>query len=84
MLSRPGSGRQNEQVTDESAPPDDPPEQPTSTPEGPDRRPPGKPGASRTEKATALEVARLFGLPPRLLVSPTRPPDDGKDDEEPA
>jgi hypothetical protein len=69
-------------VNDEHSAPDGQSQETTSTTEQPARRAPGKPGASRTEKATALEVARLFGLPPRLLVSPTRPPDGGKDDEQ--
>jgi hypothetical protein len=46
---------------------DDEPKQPPAT-----RRVPGGPSA-RTEKALGLEVARLFGLSPRLLMAPSPP-----------
>ena len=39
-------------------------------PERPNRPPPLKPGSSDTDRATVLELARLFGVSPRLLVNP--------------
>jgi hypothetical protein len=65
---------------------DDQPEQPekdaqpeeqasAAIPERADRPSPAKPGSSDTDKATVLEVARLFGVSPRLLVNPPPPAD---------
>jgi hypothetical protein len=47
---------------------------------------PRKPGTRDTEKAIGLEVARLFGLNPRLLVNRPTPPaaPSPKDDEDDA
>jgi hypothetical protein len=59
-------------------------------PERANRPAPAKPGSSDTDKATVLELARLFGVSPRLLVNPgpaAEPPPppratEGEDDGE--
>jgi len=45
-----------------------------SEPDGEPEKLPRRP--DRTEKALGLEVAKLFGLSPRLLVAPPSPPAD--------
>jgi len=44
---------------------------------------PRKPGSRDTERALGLEVARLFGMNPRLLANrPARPADPSPNDDE--
>lgn len=47
----------------------------------PRRVPPRKPGGDK-EKALTLEVARLFGMTPRLLVEPPSPPEPRPEPDE--
>jgi len=62
-------------------PPEEPPEEPAESAPRPARRPaPRKPG-SNTEKALTLEVARLFGISPRVLVKRDAPPQAPDPDE---
>jgi hypothetical protein len=72
-------------MTDEKAPePDGRAEEAAPTPATPQRarraapRPPG----GDTEKALGLEVARLFGLSPRLLMAPRPAPADAASEED--
>ena len=44
------------------------------------KRPAPKASERNTEKALGLEVARLFGLNPRLLVAPASPPASATDE----
>ena len=62
---------EDEELEPEREPQDDPP-----TVVDPVRRSVLKGPGGDTEKALGLEVARLFGLPPRLLVAKPAPPKD--------
>ena len=62
---------EDEELEPEREPQDDPP-----TVVDPVRRSVLKGPGGDTEKALGLEVARLFGLPPRLLVAKPEPPKD--------
>jgi hypothetical protein len=46
------------------------------------RSAPGGPGA-RTEKALSLELARLFGLSPRLMAAPSAPATEPEAEQNP-
>jgi hypothetical protein len=69
-------------MADEDPEPDVPPEDhPAPVTVDPVGRPvPRRPGRDN-EKALGLEVARLFGVSPRLLVAPASPPADPDDQE---
>jgi hypothetical protein len=70
---------------DEELEPEEKPQDDQPTVADPVRRALKKPGGD-TEKALGLEMARLFGLPLRLLVQPpSRPagPSSQQDEEEP-
>jgi hypothetical protein len=62
---------------DQDAKPDEEPDdgtRPSKTVDPPSRPAPRRPGAANKEAALGLEVARLFGVSPRLLVKPAAPP----------
>jgi hypothetical protein len=64
---------------DQDAKPDEEPDdriRPSITVDPPSRAAPRRPGAANKEAALGLEVARLFGVSPRLLVKRAAPPSD--------